>query len=272
MTRNLILLVSISLPLIAYAQPQKDRAIVSEDFTKARPASRTRRARKQRAYRLTSIPLAEPLDKDSPATLKVGVTIWKIDRVYAGESIREVAKRVEAETPFHQDDLLRLSIESSRTGYLYVIDRDWFNDGSSGDTKLIFPLRGEDNRLVAGRLVDIPAPHRSPFRATPEANQAGEMLTIIITSAPLSLPLSNDPLAVSDTQLAEWERIWSGMTERFEMNDGVGQARTSRERQATSSNGSRQLTRDDPAPQTIYFISPRSSNGLLFNLLLHYVR
>jgi hypothetical protein len=204
--------------------------------------------------------------------LKVGVTIWKVERVREGESLKEVARRVEADTKFHEGDLLRLSIESPRTGYLYVVDRDQFTDGSFGVTNLIFPLLGEDNELQAGKLIDIPAGNATPFKASPSANQAGEMLTIIITSAPLSLPLSKKFLPISSVQLAEWEKMWSGMTERFEMNGGAGLTRTIQEQEAASTTGSRQLTRDDPSPQTIYCLSPRSRDGLLFDLLLTYVK
>jgi len=56
------------------------------------------------------------------------------------------------------------------------------------------------------------------------------------------------------------------------MNDGVGQARTLAEQEAASLKGARQLTRDDPAPQTIFLLTPRNNNGLLFNLMLSYIR
>ena len=267
--RIFLLIIAISLPLVAHPQQPKDRSITSEDFNKPRKNSK-RRTRKISTYRLASEPLDKPLDVRSPRTLKAGVTLWKVERVGEGPSRKEIAKRVEADTQFREGDLIRLSVESPRGGFLYVIDRDWFTDRrSSGETNLIFPQRGEDNRLVAGKLIDIPAPHDEPFKATPKPNQAGEMLTIIVTLAPLSLPLSDEPLPISSTQLTSWERKWSGMTERFEMNGGAGETRTIEELEAT---GSRQLTRDDPAPQTIYFLVPRSSDGLLFNLLLSYVR
>src|SRR5215213_1526001 len=255
--RIFVLFLALSLPLMANHQQPKERSIKSDDFTNTRPKPKTRTGhpRKSRTYRPASIPLAKPLDKFSPSTLKVGVTIWKVQRVNDGGSTKEVAKRVEADTQFHDGDLLRLSIESPRPGYLYVVDRDWLTDGSSGETKLIFPLRGDDNRLEAGKLIDIPAEHDSPFKTTPKPNQAGEMLTIIVTKTPLLLPLSTHELPVPNPQLAEWERKWSGMTERFEMIDGVGQARTNEERQAASPRGTRQLTRDDPSPQTIYFLT-----------------
>jgi len=179
---------------------------------------------------------------------------------------------VETDAKFREGDLLRLSIESPRAGYLYVVDRDWFNNGSAGETNLIFPLRGDDNRLQAGKLIDIPAGDQAPFMTKPKPDQVGEMLTIIVTSSPLALPVLQDTLPISNDQLAEWEKKWSGLTERFEMKGGPGQTRTIIEQQAATRRGIRQLTRDDPAPQTIYFISPKSSDGLLFNLMLSYER
>jgi hypothetical protein len=268
--RIFLLILAFSLPLVAHPQQPKDRSITSDDFNKSRPSLKRRPIPSRKTYHLASPPLAKPLAVDSPSTLKLGVTLWKVHREGYGRETREIANRVEVDTEFHEGELVRLTIESPRTGYLYVIDRDRFTDVSSGgETNLIFPHRGEDNRLEAGKLIDIPAQGHAPFKASPKANQAGEMLTIIITSSPLSLPLSEDPLAVSSTQLAEWERKWGGMTERFEMNGGVGQTRTIEEQEAT---GVRQLTRADPPPQTIYFLVPRSSDGLLFNLLLSYVR
>jgi hypothetical protein len=261
-----IFLPLLAIALVVHPQQPRDRSITSDDFNKPRRNSKGR-ARKIRTYHLASDPLAKPLDVDSPGTLKAGVTLWKVERT-GDPSRKEIARRVEAGTQFREGDLIRLSIESPRAGFLYVIDRDWFTDGTAGgETNLIFPQKGEDNRLVAGKLIDIPARHDQPFKARPKANQAGEMLTIIVTLTPLSLPLSKDALPVSNPQLASWEKKWSGMTERFEMNDSVGETRTIAELEAT---GARQLTRNDPAPQTIYLLTPRSSDGLLFNLLLSY--
>jgi hypothetical protein len=261
---------TLSIQLVDSAAPQKERSIVSDDFTNKRPKSKrrpTRGRKRPRIYRLASTPLTNQIAKSGFDKLEVGVTIWKLQR-----ADERVARRVESDTQFRDGDLLRLSIESPRIGYLYVVDRDWFTDGSSGETNLIFPARGEDNRLEPGKLIDIPAENQSPFKTRPKPNQAGELLTIIITSEPLSLSLSESALPISNQQLTEWEARWSSLTERFEMNGGAGQARTIEEEQAASSRGTRQLTRDDPPPQTIYFLSPRHSDGLLFNLMLSYVR
>src|SRR5574338_170232 len=159
--RVFLLILALSLSLAVQAHSQKDRSITSDDFNKARPQPKRRAGhvkKPARTYRLASTSLSEPLDTDNPNTLKVGVTLWLVQRISNGRLTREVAKRVEADTQFHDGDLLRLSIESPRSGYLYVVDRDWFIDGSpGGQTNLIFPQRGEDNRLEAGKLIDIPA-------------------------------------------------------------------------------------------------------------------
>lgn len=278
-------------PLGLACQPQDTlRTIVSDDFTKNRPKGRVRRksARKSgkapdgefsmgRSYRLASQSSTMPAAKTSFSTAsQLGLTIWKLRRGRVDNSRAElsgwIAERVEADTEFHEGDYLRLSIESPHAGYLYVIDRDWFTDGNSGETSLIFPIRNDDNRLIAGRLIDIPAENQSPFRASPKPNQAGEILTIIVTSSPLRLPISNTPLPISNAQLMEWEELWGGMTERFELQGGAGQVRTRQEQQAAASKGTRQLTRDDPAPQTIYRVIPKISGAFLFNLKLSYTR
>jgi hypothetical protein len=274
----LLLLCAIQLAVIAGSQQETLRAIVSDDFTNARPQANTPRnsaghvRKSSRTYHLASKPAA----RTGINPLQVGVTLWKLRRsVHATPDHTRletnfIARRVDADTVFQEGDLIRISIESPRAGYLYVIDRDWFVDGSSGETNLIFPVRGDDNRLYAGRLIDIPAPDRKPFTASPQVNQAGELLTIIVTSAPLSLPISNGPWHVPNEQLLEWNRRWNSLTERFEMDDGAGQSRTIQEQRAAGRKGIRQLTRDDPAPQTIYRITPMSRDGLLFNLLLSY--
>jgi Domain of unknown function (DUF4384) len=296
------LLLVMVIPPIDFANPPQDtrRTIVSDDFVKNRPRAgvQTKSTGKsgkvpdgktssgRRVYRLASQPLIGPGAKSSfSKLLQLGLTVWKLRPATVADSsvlrsIREngrlrpmwIEERVEADTRFHQGEYLRLSIESPHAGYLYVIDRDWFADGSSGDTNLIFPIRGDDNLLQAGRLIDIPAENQTPFKATPKFNQAGEILTIMVTSTPLRLPISGQPLPISNTQLMEWEAMWGGVTERFEMEGGAGQVRTKEEEQAAARNRTRQLTRDDPGPQTIYVLTPRNRSGLLFNVNLSYIR
>jgi hypothetical protein len=69
------------------------------------------------------------------------------------------ADRVDTNTPLAIGDRVRLTIESSNNGYLYVIDRELYADGTKSDPYLIFPTsrtRDGDNAVRGGRLVDIP--------------------------------------------------------------------------------------------------------------------
>jgi hypothetical protein len=266
------------------AQGEIPRDIISDDFLKNRPAkprSSKNLKKPSSTYRLATTPTKQ-FDQ---SRLQVGLTIWKLEPVTAGSSsggesvygadrnkLEWTPRRVEADAKFSEGDSLRLSIESPRAGYLYVVNRDWLADGSFGETNLIFPTEGEDNRLEAGKLIDIPGQGEVPFRATPKPNQSGELLTFIVTSSPLPLRLSKRPLPISKTQLTGWEEKWGAEVDRFEMNGGVGQARTKEEQLAASPTGTRQLTREDPLPQTIYSLVPKNSNALLFNIVLAYVR
>ena len=267
-----ISVVAIQLIVLAGTQEEIPRSIISDDFVKNRPRAKGKGPKPgPRIYRLASSPRARPAGESKSDTWQVGVTIWKLQ---PGQSrqLERISKRVEADTKFREGDLLRLSIESPRGGYLYIVDRDWFTDRSGGETNLIFPIRGEDNQLKPGKLIDIPTESEASFKATPKANQTGEMLTIIVTLSPLKLPLSNDPLPITNTQLSDWEKRWSAITDRYEMNDGAGLTRTIQEQQAAGHGGTRQLTRNDPTPQTIYRLVARNQGGVLFNLMLSYVR
>ena len=259
-----------------HAQDDDPRDIIAEDFLKRRRA--TKRKPPDRSYTQAAV----ATDQSIKSRLKIGVTIWRLEPVSAGfspdqRSIVEVdrnllwiPRRVEADAPFSKGESLRLSIESPRNGYLYVVNRDWLADGSYGETNLIFPTKGDDNRLRAGKLIDIPRQGETPFTATPKPNQSSELLTLIVTSLPLALQLAKGPIAISKTQLAEWEEKWGAKADRYEMNGGAGQVRTIEEQRAASAFDIRQLTREDPLPQTIYSIVPKNRNALLFNIVLSY--
>lgn len=265
-------------PVTAQDEKGNDRAIIADDFLDKRPGTLRR---KKSTYRLAK---AAPKRSDQ-AKLQVGVTIWKFepataqtyngDRSGAGSYSNKadwVPRRVEADVKFREGDTLRISIESPRDGYLYVVNRDLLADGTYGETNLIFPTQGEDNRLKAGKLIDIPAQDELPFKATPKPGQSSELLTIIVTTSPLPLALSNRPIPISRTQLTAWEERWGAEPDRFEMNGGAGQARTEEERLAASPTNTRQLTREDPLPQTIYSVVPKNRDVLLFNMVLSYIR
>ena len=300
----LFLVILLTIHSATIANPQgTPRTIVSDDFTKNRqeatPTSSISKTQGQgssgnkpkpksrrRTYRLATSPANRTKATAKGVTIaQLGITIWRLRAVGASDSgarilVREknkssewVPERVEAETTFREGDHVRLSIESPRAGYLYVVDRDLFADGTTGGAMLIYPWVGADNQMRPGKLVDIPAQEDDPsyFTARPSSpDQVGEILTVIITSSPLDLPISDKPFQVSNVQLSKWENLWGGQSDRFEMDGGTGETWTRQEQQASASKGSRQLTRDDPAPQTIYQISSTNSKGFLVNVRLRY--
>jgi hypothetical protein len=281
-----------------------ERKIVSDDFTKNRKeaaptasnskgeqgqasANTSPKPKPRRTYRLASQPIKTRPSSTTSVIAQLGITIWRLRPVDTNDAggralIREkgkssgwVPERVEGETMFREGDHVRISVESPRAGYLYVVDRDLFSDDTTGGAMLIYPWSEADNQMRPGRLVDIPAQEDDPSYFTARLtsrNQVGELLTFIVSSAPLDLPISDKPFQISNVQMAKWEKMWSGQSERFEMEGGAGEAWTKQEQQAAARKGTRQLTRDDPAPQTIYRVSTTDNKALLVNVRLRYAK
>lgn len=305
----LLLLLPSLVAASAFAPQGTERKIVSEDFTKNRQEAAPKTSNSKapqgqatnataatpraprRTYRLASSPVPKTqATTQLTAVAQLGITIWKLRPVTGSDTgarmlVREKAKssewvpeRVEGDASFREGDHVRLSIESPHAGYLYVVDRDLFADGTTGDAMLIYPwagMHGGDNQMRPGKLVDIPAQEDDPsyFTARPTSpNQVGEILSVIVTTSPLDLPISDKPLQISSADIAKWEKIWGGLSERFELEGGAGQAWTKQEQQAAARKGSRQLTRDDPAPQTIYVVSAGDNRAVLVNVRLRYAK
>ena len=300
----------IGMQSLSFADPPQgtERKIVSDDFTKNRQqtapttsnskgeqgqtsANTSPKPKPRRTYRLASQPTTKTRPGSTGAAVaQLGITIWRLRPVGSNDSgarllLREkgkssewVPERVEADTTFREGDHVRLSIESPRAGYLYVVDRDLFSDGTTGGAMLIYPWsdkHGGDNQMSPGKLVDIPAQEDDPsyFTARPTSpDQVGEILTVIVTTSPLDLPISDKPFQISNVQMAKWEKLWGGQSERFEMEGSAGEAWTKQEQQASARKGTRQLTRDDPAPQTIYRVSTADNKALLVNVRLRYAK
>jgi hypothetical protein len=229
---------------------------------------------------------AETLDGDL-----VGVTLWRLaessstaDKDLArimvqgpgGRVNPMVAQRVIADTVFHMNQRVRIGVEVPRdkNGYLYVLDREVYADGTMSEPYLIFPSRStpaSGNRITAGKLIYVPAqgdPHPYFNIQQSRADQVSELLTIIITPTPLDVQPGppNAPAELDSTLVARWEQQWGGRTERRELAGGAGAAWTAREKEA--GEGKRKLVQDDPLPQTVYFIAGRRGEHALLNVPL----
>jgi hypothetical protein len=291
-------------------QAQQDddssRQIVLDRFNKARPMSAdasggignnssktsSKPIAKAPVYRRTGTARVTPPRKGSqPATEEIGVTVWRLrparetdqgGRVLVLDGLKQTQytpERIEANTPLNVGDRVRITVESPRAGYLYIIDREQYSDGSFGEAMLIFPTnqtRGGDNRVMPGRLIDIPAQEDqySYFTAQPAGtrrDQIAEVLTVMLVPDPLPLQIGDRPLKLTPQQIASWEKLWGGTAETLELVGGAGQTWTNEEKLASAVNG-RQLTQGGPAPQTVYRVARKSGAPLLVTVPLRYAK
>ncbi len=283
---------------IAQSQDENSRQIVLDRFNKARPSgditagvsgARTGAPVKAPIYRRTGSLRSR---KSTPVSSEeIGVTVWRLrpsqstdtgGRVLVQEGLKQsdwTPERIEADTPLNIGDRVRLTVESPRPGFLYIIDREQYADGSLGDPMLIFPTqhtRGGDNRVAPGKLIDIPAQEDkySYFTAQPvgdRRDQIAEVLTIILVTQPLNLQIGDQPLKLASTQVTGWEKLWGGAAERLELIGGAGRVWTNEEKLAGAAQG-RQLTQTGPPPQTVYRVARRAGAPLLVTVPLHYAR
>lgn len=282
-------------------EEESSRQIVLDRFNKARPFSEVKggighagaKPTKPPVYRRTgNVRLPGSRRNTSPvATEEIGITVWRLrpsrsedegGRVLVLDGLKQSSytpERIEASTPLSIGDRIRITVESPRPGFLYIIDHEQYADGALGDAMLIFPTRqtrGGDNRVMPGRLIDIPAQEDqySYFTAQPASgrrDQVAEVLTVILTPQPLPLTIGNQPLRVSPSQVDQWDKLWGGVAETLELVGGAGRTWTNEEKSAGAANG-RQLTQSGPPPQTVYRVARKTGGSLLVTVPLRYAR
>jgi hypothetical protein len=277
--------------LVYFYDQSKDQ--ISSAFGKARPGKSDSDAPRKEFYELKTSSLNSNQD-----TGQLGITIWRLrpptnsdtgPRLLVQESRSNtdqqitspgtaslVPERVEADTLFQFGDRVFLTIESSRAGHLYVINREQYADGTMSAPYLIYPVKrpGEaNNQVTAGRLISIPEQNDNPnyFSMKPlRANQVGEQLLVVVTKEPVrELPITNAPLQLSNDQLAKFEPAADAQTERYEMKNGAGRAWTPEEKEA-GENQAKLLTQEGPLPQTIYRTGVKADSPLAVKLTLRY--
>jgi hypothetical protein len=217
----------------------------------------------------------------------VGITFWRLrsaqredtsrrikQRLSGGADQEWVPERIEAETPLIKDDKVRVSIESPDAGYLYVINSEYYADGSVGEPFMIFPttqIRGGDNRIEAGRIIDIPAQSDpQPWFDVEAGGQAAELLTIIISETRLGgINIGSDELKLDWKLVLGWNDSWGASVERIEQAGGAGRAWTNAE-QEIGSDVSRRITQANPLPQTIYHVSTKPGDPLMLTVPLKF--
>jgi hypothetical protein len=265
---------------------QKNASVVKNSTRVHRRGGKDEKAPPVQTAMNPAFPPAENLDGDL-----IGVTLWRLIEAPLkigsdaarirlpernGTAIQLVAERVVADTFFDTAQRVRIGIEvpRSKTGYLYVIDREVYADGTMSEPSLIFPSRttpAGGNRVTAGKLVYVPAqgdPHPYFNIQRSRRDQVSELITIVVAPAPLDVQPGppNAPTELDPALVAQWEQKWGGRTERRELPGGAGARWTVREKQA--GEGKRKLLQSDPLPQTVYFVAGKRGDHTLVNVPL----
>jgi len=219
----------------------------------------------------------------------VGVTLWRLRRANATDSgerliVHEGAdaaewlpERISGNTKLDQGDRLRISVEAARTGYLYVVDREQYADGSLSESYLIFPTTrtlGGNNQVTVGKIIELPAQDDRPPYFTVKrsrSDQVAEVLSVLISPSPLEgIAITEKAQKLSEVQVSNWEKSWGGRVGLLELESGAGRGWSKEEKEA-GSDVARVLKRDAPAPQAIYY-QPNTKSGdpILVKVRLRY--
>lgn len=212
-----------------------------------------------------------PLTKDEIDDDDVSIIQVKIDQ--EKETVENwTAERVGSGTEFKPGDRVRFTIESSRTGFMYIVNREFYSDGTFGQPSLIFPtlrIRGGNNSVQAGSLIEIPDSSKlfPYFNITPRRdNYAGEELIVIITSEPIpGIEPELRAQKITPQRVIDWLEEWGSTIDIFDAEDGDGIAYTVEEAEAANSP-TRDLTQEEPLPQTIYRVKVRKDMPLIVPL------
>ncbi len=290
-----------------FAQDE-EKSIQAEELINKRPAFKKstyiKVTPKKRLYRVAkSTPTKRKSSKPKPRANEealLGLTVWKLRPAEKDDPAKELIEednkdgktqsseytleRIESEMLLKDGERLRLSVESlSHSGYLYVIDRELYSDGTYSSPKLIYPTLRTHNRnniVGAGDLIFIPQGSRN-FRVKSNQSaktQVAEVLTFIISPKALidQSMLKETAIDLPLDQFNDWLDKWETDTTLLEEIDGAGQTITLVEQSAgqDSTKGlteeADRLSQNDPAPQSVFRSRIKRGDPVLVNVSLKF--
>lgn len=235
------------------------------------------------------------------STRSLGVTVWRLSptgnfadfnqlacsfNTRSSDASRNVGQptminppvRVSSDNLFRTGDRVRLSIESPRPGYLYIVNREVYEDKTYGAPKVLFPtqrIRAGNNYLAPGSPVEFPdlCDNANYFEFLPprgEKKPVAEELILLVTDKPLTaVGVPRDALRIPVDWIASWEQRWSGRTGVYDLDGGEGQTYTPGELNAgyeirrEGRPGTRELTQGSPQPQTLYTVESLGEGAMV---------
>lgn len=222
--------------------------------------------RREPAARPTPTPRRSPghgkhqpsVDAPAPATepaLGLGYTVFL--KVVGADFTR-----VDPQRAFHTGEAVRLLLETSRDGFVYI-----FNQTNDGKPQMIFPnaqVQGGDNFIRAHYPVWVPDTGEIEFYG-----QAGtEKLTIVFSEQPLpGLPRTSELSGAENQPVPDelFQQVTRSVATRRDVRIGAG-------RRITRAENSREvkLRRSDPPPDAILVCrNPKEQRIVATVTLLH---
>ena len=164
----------------------------------ARPADKAR-AQKEPRREVNEKDLQTVKAEEASGTM-LGITLWRMRPATEEDEVQLETEeqlvtpvRVKSDTPLREGDRIRITVESPRKGYLYVIDREQYTDDSMGRPQLIFPtqrLLDGENAVNESVLLTVPGTDDNPpfftlKRSGPE--HKAEVVTVLVSAERLPL-------------------------------------------------------------------------------------
>ena len=309
--------------LVSQPQDQNDlnderSTAKSEEFIRTRPKG-SKASQAGGRYRVTSSKAPNHgrpgVGKHYQTNFTIGVTIGRargatdaelndsnIAKIHSKAGADFVLERISGDATVTDGTLTQMMIEyladgettptsqNNRVGYLYVINRVQYADGTYSEPRLIFPTRrtyGGDNRVLPGKVVILPDPQRLwEISRNASREQAFETYLIIVSSETLrdskGVALHADnlperPITLDQRMVASWVKRWGGGALRAELDSASSKYLTQRE-QAASGNmlanerdtreQASDLTQADLPPQTVFRKSVGSTGKMLVTIKL----
>jgi hypothetical protein len=282
------------------------KSIKSEEYLAKRPESsnagvRAQSSRARNQQRPAPRSHVYTLDKNFPVGppprdqeyVRIGVTIWRFSPsqcaipncpLLTGEKgliDTAAGARVDDSAALSTGERVRLGLESlSHDGFVYVIDREQYADGTFGEPYLIFPtknIHNGSNYARPGLQIQLPRAEGC-FCVKSRSLQrvlAADNLIVIVSPQPL---LSPEEIGTKEIPLPARLAVYVSRAAREQVHhgtlkDGVGLEHSAPEKAAGTKglfDTEPVLTQSDLPPQNVYQSLVTRGSAAVFSLYLRY--